>query len=193
VFGASLAYFAAIGGGFMLIQVALLQRFSVLLGHPTYTFALILFSMILFAGAGSSLSDRLSIDTGRHRWLPLAVALLLVAEVTALPRAFAWAASLDLPGRTAVMLAFVAPLATALGLFFPLGMRMVGRHSDDATAWMWGVNGASGVLASIAAVAISMWVAIDANLFVAAGFYLSLLMPMSVLRSTEPTTKSQRF
>jgi hypothetical protein len=60
-------------------------------------------------------------------------------------------------------------------------MRLVGRHSDEATAWMWGVNGACGVLASIAAVAISMWVAIDANLVVAAALYALLLIPMQVL------------
>jgi hypothetical protein len=180
-FSASLAYFAAIGAGFMLIQVALLQRFSVLLGHPTYTFALILFSMILFAGIGSFVSDRVSLDTRRHRLLPVAVAVVLVLEVFALPAAFASAAPLQLPGRTAVMLAFVAPLAALMGFFFPIGMRLVGRHSDEATAWMWGVNGACGVLASIGAVAISMWVAIDANLVVAAALYLSLLAPMAAL------------
>jgi hypothetical protein len=181
VFRASLAYFAAIGAGFMLIQVALLQRFSVLLGHPTYTFALILFSMILFAGLGSMASDRLALGSRHYRLLPLLVAVALTAEVIAMRYILAAAAPLSLPGRTAVMLAFVAPLAAMMGFFFPIGMRLTGQHSGAATAWMWGVNGACGVLASIGAVAISMWVAIDANLLIAAGLYVSLLLPMSVL------------
>ena len=42
-----------IGTAFMLAQVAFLQRFSVLLGHPTYALVVVLFSMILFAGLGS--------------------------------------------------------------------------------------------------------------------------------------------
>jgi hypothetical protein len=53
-------------------------------------------------------------------------------------------------------------------------MRLVGRLSGDATAWMWGVNGACGVLASILAVAMSMWLGIDTSLAVAAGLYLLL-------------------
>jgi spermidine synthase len=180
-FIAALLYFAAIGGGFMLIQVAFLQRFSVLLGHPTYTFAIILFSMILFAGLGSMLSDRLSIASGAYRFIPIAIAALVVIDVLVLPAAFGLGAPLGLAGRSAVVLAFTAPLSTLLGFCFPIGMRLVGRHSDEATAWMWGVNGACGVLASIGAVAISMWVAIDANLVVAGVLYALLLLPMQVL------------
>jgi hypothetical protein len=63
-------------------------------------------------------------------------------------------------------------------------MRLVGRHSDEATAWMWGINGACGVLASIAAVGISMWIAIDANLVVAGVLYAMLVIPIGVLRKS---------
>ena len=52
-FAAALVYFAGIGLGFMLVQMAVLQRFSIYLGHPTYTLSITLFSMILFAGLGS--------------------------------------------------------------------------------------------------------------------------------------------
>jgi hypothetical protein len=73
-------------------------------------------------------------------------------------------------------------------------MRLVGRHSEEATAWMWGVNGACGVLAAIAAVAISMWAGIDVNLMLAAGLYATLWIPMTVLaragRSREMPTVS---
>lgn len=180
-FGAALFYFAAIGCGFMMIQVAFLQRFSVLLGHPTYTFAIILFSMILFAGLGSMMSDRLSTARRGYRMIPLAIAAVVAADMIALPWAFRAGAPLGLLGRTLVVLAFTAPLSTLLGFCFPIGMRLVGKHSDEATAWMWGINGACGVLASIAAVGISMWIAIDANLVVAAVFYASLIVPIRSL------------
>jgi hypothetical protein len=68
-----------------------------------------------------------------------------------------------------------------LGFFFPIGMRLVGRLSREATAWMWGVNGACGVLASVLAVALSLWAGIHASLYVAAALYAVLAVPANVL------------
>ena len=84
----------------------------------------------------------------------------------------------QLPGRTLVVAAFIVPLAFALGLCFPIGMRLVGRHSDRVTAWMWGVNGACGVIASILAVMASMWLGITSSLICAAVLYALLAVPM---------------
>ena len=181
-FLAALAYFATIGCGYMLVQIPFLQRFSVLLGHPTYTFAIILFSMILFTGIGSFLSDRLRIERGyRLLWLPAAIAASLVGIVLLVDPAIRSSAALDLTGRTLVVLVFTAPISLLLGGCFPIGMRLVGRVSDSATAWMWGVNGACGVIASVVAVAVSMWVGIDTNLLLAAVLYAALAIPMVVL------------
>src|SRR5690606_7486783 len=51
-FVTSMSYFAGIGFGYMLVQIGLLQRYAVYIGHPTYTLAIVLFSMLLFTGAG---------------------------------------------------------------------------------------------------------------------------------------------
>ena len=184
-FLAALCYFATIGCGYMLVQIPFLQRFSVLLGHPTYTFAIILFSMILFTGLGSFLSDRFRLERGyRVLVLPLAIAASLVAIVYLLDPAIRGSAALNLTGRTLLVLAFTAPVSLLLGGCFPIGMRLVGRLSDSATAWMWGVNGACGVIASVVAVAVSMWVGIDTNLLIAAALYAALSVPMvALLRS----------
>ena len=71
----------------------------------------------------------------------------------------------------------IAPIATLAGFCFPVGMGLVEKLSTGATAWMWGVNGAVGVLASIAAVGISMWAGIHVNLLIAAGLYALLTVP----------------
>ncbi len=157
-----------IGAGFMLVQIPFLQRFSVYLGHPTWTLAVILFGMILFTGIGSALSDRIPTSA---RWLPvapLAVALVLVADTALIQPVVDATAAWSLAGRTSVVLALLAPLSILLGLAFPIGMRLVGAASDLATAWLWGVNGACGVLASVGAVAVSMWFGIHRNLWLAA-------------------------
>lgn len=171
-FRLALAYFGLIGAGFMLVQIPFLQRFSVYLGHPTWTLAVILFGMILFTGVGSALSDWMPAFA---RWLPLApvaVAIVLVAETALIQPIVDTTAALSLTGRTAVVLALLAPISILLGLAFPIGMRVVGSASDLATAWLWGVNGACGVLASVGAVGISMWFGIHRNLWMAACGYV---------------------
>jgi hypothetical protein len=181
-FATAVAYFGIIGFGYMLIQIPLLQRFSVYLGHPTYTFSVILFAMILFTSLGSAISDRLPID--RHRWLlklPLAIAVSVVALTLAIQPIIDATIELELPVRSLIVVACTAPVALLLGFCFPIGMNLVGRVSRDAAAWMWGINGACGVLASIVAVAISMWLGIHTNLIFAATLYALLTFPAHML------------
>lgn len=172
---AGLGYFTLIGTAFMCAQVAFLQRFSVLLGHPTYALVVVLFSMILFAGLGSFLSDRV-VGARRERfaaatWLlaaGLSVTALAIASLCA--SAVAWSTT----ARIAVVVAVVAPLSVLMGFCFPHGARLVQARDESALAWMWGANGAAGVVASIAAVMISMTLGIEANLWVAAAAYAVL-------------------
>jgi hypothetical protein len=181
-FVASAAYFAMIGVGYIFIQIPFLQRFSVYLGHPTYTFAIILFAMILFTGIGSFLSDRFPVE--RHPWvlkLPVAIGIAVFGMVPLMGPLMDRTIHLELPGRTMVVMLCTAPLSVLLGFCFPLGMRLVGRLSADATAWMWGLNGAAGVLASIAAVGISMWLGIHVNLLIAGSLYALLVVPAHLL------------
>jgi SAM-dependent methyltransferase len=182
VFGTAMAYFALIGLGFMFVQIPFLQRFSVYLGHPTYTFSIVLFLMILCAGLGSFASDRIPLE--RRRTLLLIPALVgLVTLLNAALIQFALEATVAWPlwGRTLVVALFIAPPAFLMGHCFPIGIRLLGRHSDEVTAWMWGVNGACGVMASILAVMLSMWISIDAGLVLAAVLYLLLVIPMKRL------------
>lgn len=174
VFALSASYFALIGAGFMLIQIPLLQRLSVFLGHPTYTLAVVLLSMILFTAFGSVLSDRVPIEGRLVPIIPLGIAAGVVLMVLVMGPVMARTIHLGLAARSATAVALIAPVATLLGFCFPIGMRLVGRVSDHATAWMWGINGAFGVLASIVAVGVSMWLGIPANLVLAAALYATL-------------------
>ena len=95
--------------------------------------------------------------------------------------------------RAVVTVAVVAPLSTLLGMFFPTGMRLLRGTNEAILPWMWGVNGALGVLAGCVAVAVSMWAGINANLWIAALLYLSTGASAVVLfaalqsRTNEPT------
>lgn len=191
--GVSFVYFAGIGAGYMLCQFALLQRFVVVLGHPTYSLAVVLFTMILFTGLGSYLSDR--IDIGRRTWL-VAIPLLagggIGALVLVLPGIVGAAAALPLAARVAVVVTLTAPLATLLGLLFPLGMRAAVAVAPGAGAWMWGINGAFSVLGSVGALAVSMWSGIDTTLTTAALIYALLALALPAMRSPDYLSSGAR-
>ena len=173
---AGLAYFAVIGTAFMLAQVAFLQRFSVLLGHPTYALVVVLFSMILFAGLGSFVVGGgartgwrgASACARRRSAIGLVATGLVIAPLCAV--AVAW----PLAARVATVLAVIGPLSLLMGLGFPHGARLVQQQDPEALAWMWGANGAAGVLASIAAVMVSMTLGIEWNLLLAGAGYVAL-------------------
>jgi hypothetical protein len=182
---ASFVYFLGIGLGFMLIEISFVQRFSVLLGHPSYALALVIASMVLASGVGSYLADRIP-----QRWTlalrvfpVLIIAILLVAWLL-LPGVFAAAVSASFAVRVAATLSFTVPSGLAMGLCFSLGMRLVERFGPSATPWMWGVNGAASVAGTILAVLISMSFGISCTLLVGIACYVVVLL--ANLRLTRP-------
>ena len=182
-FALAVLYFALVGLGFMLVQIPLMQRFSVYLGHPIYSLAVTLFSMILATGAGSLLSDRIPVES-RPIWLraiPLGVAANLLLCTASVQTLIDRTIELGLVGRCALTAGLISLAAFPLGLCFPIGLRLVRRISDDATPWMWGVNGAAGVLASVSAIWLSLWSGISTSLYVASGAYALLVVPAVLL------------
>jgi len=172
-FRVAVAYFGCLGAGYMMVQIPLMQRFSVYLGHPTWSVAIVLFSMILATGLGSMASDRISRDglPVAALAIPIGITMAIVAATTLLGPATQATIAYGLGVRCAVVAGFTMPIAFLLGFCFPLGMRLVGTLSDEAMPWMWGINGALGVFASVAVVAVSMWAGIDVSLMAAAGLY----------------------
>lgn len=184
---AAVLYFATIGGGFLGVQIGFLQRFSVLLGHPTYSLVVVLFSMILAAGLGSAVSERL-LGPGGRRFpiLMLALAVGLATTAGTIAQLCAVAVAWPLAWRIAVVIAVIFPISALMGVCFPHGAALV-RAKDQATlAWMWGANGGVGVVASILAVIVSMAWGIEANLWLAAAAYASLPLVARLLAATEP-------
>jgi len=76
-----LVYFGALGAGFMLIEVSVLQRFVLLLGHPVYSLTVTLFSLLLGTGLGAAWSRRLENSTLRRSGFVGVVSVAIVAAV----------------------------------------------------------------------------------------------------------------
>lgn len=180
------AYFSLIGAGFMLVEIAFLQRLSVFLGHPVYALGVLLFGMIASAGCGSFLSERLPTAKLLRHLLPGAAAAAILIASWAFPVLLPRLASSPIPVKAIAALSVIIPLGTLMGVFFPFGMRLVRLRGGEDTPWYWALNGVFGVLCSAVAVLISMRFGISANLWVAAACYATLSPCMaSMYRAAE--------
>ena len=126
------AYFSAIGMGFMLIEISQMQRLMVFLGHPVYGLAVVLFTILLFSGIGSA---TVGPNAPRRGAIVMRLVTLLVtlAAAGALTRPVtAWGRSEATDMRILVSVALLAPPAFCMGMMFPLGLRMAPSHGPAA-------------------------------------------------------------
>ena len=155
---ASLTYFACLGAGFMLIEVALLQRFVLLLGHPVYSLTVTLLSLLLGTGLGSMASRRIS-DPGVRRAAVVAcfgVAVIGALWASVLPTVVRAAIASPLSVRIGVAFALLVPAGMVMGIPLPGGVRLLSARQPQLIAWAWGMNGALSVLGATLAVFIAM-------------------------------------
>jgi hypothetical protein len=149
-----LVYFTAIGLAFLFIEMAFIQRFTLLLHHPLYAVATTLTGFLVFAGLGSRWSQRWSRGQREARGVALAVAGIGVISLAWLVLLHAWpsaAAGWPLPAKMLLALAMIAPLAFCMGLPFPLGLSRVAGQDPDYLPWAWGVNGCASVISAVLA------------------------------------------
>jgi hypothetical protein len=172
----SLYYFAAIGLGFLILEIVLIQRFVLFLGFPTYALSVVLFSLLIFTGVGSYLSTRLG--GGKRVLIPaLVVAVVLIAvSAGVLQPLLRNLIQLPFPARVAVSIAILAPFGIVLGMPMPIGLQRLHAMYPDGVPWAWGVNGIASVLASVLGVAIAVFFGYRVVTLIAAACYLFALV-----------------
>jgi hypothetical protein len=153
-----LAYFALLGVAFMLIEIPVVQRMTLYLGHPTYALAVVLFSLLIFSGLGSLTTQRVTPERAvfaLRRRLPVLLMLILLQGFGG-PLVMAWTRSWPLAMRIMTVVAMLAPMGFFMGMPFPLGWKWVSRHGAATTPWFWGINGALSVVGSVMAALVSI-------------------------------------
>ena len=168
-----LLYFLAIGMGYILIEVAMIQKFVLFLGHPTYALTVVIFSMLVSSGLGSYTSRRLIGDNPAHLQKALAAVAILVA-ILALIVQPVLSAGVGLPFfiKVAATVLMLAPAGFAMGLPFPTGLRMLERTHAPAVRWAWSLNAAASVLGSVGALVLALYLGIVETLLIGGALYL---------------------
>ncbi len=142
----------------MFVEVSQMQRLIIFLGHPTYGLSVVLFALLLSSGLGSYSTERVgelaSPGSAIVRLLLLLAALIVFGVAT--PHAIHAFQSSTTPVRILTAAGILFPLGLTMGAAFPLGLKLATRQSDSLTPWLWGINGATSVCASVLAVAIGL-------------------------------------
>ncbi len=184
-----LIYFVAIGLGYMLVEIAFIQRFVLFLGHPTYALTVVVFLLMLSSGAGSLLSGRwLGSARPSRAWLPLSIVVAALAlNIRLLPNLLASQVGLPFTIKLLLSAALLVPLGALMGMPFPTGLRALDR-TPAATAiepvsergnlveWAWAMNAGSSVLGSVLAMVIAINFGLNVTLACGAVAYLLALL-----------------
>lgn len=171
-------YLALIGVGFMLVEVALIQRLQLLLGQPVLSFTLVLGVLLLGGGLGSLASGRVRLErlAAVISWVGLSVGGLVLLYLLALPAALKLVMPASLLVRSLAIVALVLPLGFVMGMPFPSGLRLAQRVHPGEIPLLWGVNGVFSVLGSVLAVVIAMGWGFSRALALGAACYLGLFV-----------------
>ena len=178
------AYFVSLGVGFMFIEIGMMQKLVLFLGHPIYSISVVLSSLLIFSGLGSHTSALL----GWRKEKIILISVILICSILliytgVIGHIVNHFLKANLIFRVLLSMALLAPLSFFMGMPFPSGLKKIEKDSPGLIPWVWGVNGGASVLASILCIIIAMWFGFLSTLIVAAIVYLiGMLVFLNPLR-----------
>jgi len=183
-----LLYFVAVGLGYIMVEIAFIQRFVLFLGHPTYALTVVVFLLLLSSGAGS-LASRRWLGRNRSAWLPLTIIVAaLLLYVFILPGLLNALVGVAFIAKLLISAGLLVPLGFAMGMPFPTGLRALAsvpadviqlqtnNGGENTVEWAWAMNAAASVLGSVLAMVIAIEFGLNITLACGAGAYLLALM-----------------
>ena len=166
-------YFAALGLGFVFVEIGLIQQFTLFLGYPTYALSCVLAAMLASSGLGSLLSGRVADrDLARALGQTLAALMVLLAVLLLVyPALLRALLTVPLGVRALLAVGLIAPFGLVMGRFFPLGLRVVEQRVPAYIPWAWAINGCCSVVGTILSVILAISVGFQNLFLIAAAVY----------------------
>jgi hypothetical protein len=167
----NLIFFGALGLGYILLEVPLIQRMLLLVGNPTLALVIVLAALLLSGGLGSLLSSCWNVES---LWKRVALAALGVAALTAAlavgqPYLVTKLAEMAFALRILISSLLLIPLGLLLGIPFANGLRLAG---DASVPYLWGWNAVTSVAGSALAASLALWSGFSAGMLAGAACYL---------------------
>jgi len=180
----TLAYFSLLGVGFMFIEMAFIQKLTLLIGHPIFGVSVTLVGFLTFSGLGSLLSGYLVRSPAlRISTAVFAIAVFGLAEIALLKFGFEQLVAFSRAGRIAISILTIAPLAFFMGMPFPTGLAAINKHSRSLVPWAWGINGFASVTGAVLGTVLAISIGFTALVFTSLGCYvLAALLAKPICR-----------
>lgn len=170
-----LSYFFAIGLGYMLIEISLIQKFILFLGQPIFSISLVISSLLIFSGLGSLFSEKLKINFLKKIIFLLSV--LILSYLIILPLIFNQFLGESLFFRILISLLTLIPISFLMGMPFPLGIKISSRiGKGELVSWSFATNAIASVLASVLGIIFALNFGFSAVLIFSALIYLLSLV-----------------
>jgi hypothetical protein len=164
-----LIYFSCIGIGFMLVEIPLIQRSILLLGHPAYAFTLVVLVLLLASSYGSLLSRRSKSFLIRELLYLVGCILVTIGILEILTElALGWTV---LP-KSFILAISLVPLGILMGIPFPAGLKYLAGDNSQLITWAWAINGCASVIASVLAAILVLSYGFNLVPVLGMGFYL---------------------
>jgi len=171
-------YFLSIGLAFLFIELAFIQKFTLILSQPMYAVAVALCAFLIFSGLGS-LYVQHRLKTASTTVIPvllrravILIGLITVSYILLLPLITQTIMALEESARIISAFILAAPLAFAMGMPFPLGLAALQQKTPQLIPWAWGINGCASVLSAILAVLLAIEIGFNGVMICAVVLYV---------------------
>ncbi|MBK6536812.1 MAG: hypothetical protein IPG09_03200 [Ignavibacteria bacterium] len=177
-----LFYFACLGFGYIILQIGLVQKFTLFLGQPSITLLTVVSTMLVSSGAGSFFSGKIFGSGNKKLYLIFGIIAALILAIAFLhPYLYEYFVRLDLHWRIVLSVLIILPLGFFLGMPFPIGISMILPGEKRFTSFAWAVNGFFSVIGTVSAIILAMIMGFK-FVFILAAFIYIIAMALALNR-----------
>ncbi len=177
------AYFAAIGAGFIFLEIALIQKLIPVLGEPVYAFSVVLFTILTGTGTGSYISGRLKVFKEHQTYGVLLIVPVIAIYLLLLAPLSGALAGVALALKYALTVAVFFPLGVVMGIPFPTGISILGEKTAALIPWAWAVNGTVSVAGSVLVMMAAVYLGFTTAIIISAILYFMAWLSLRWLKA----------
>jgi spermidine synthase len=186
-----LIYFAMIGLGYIMIQISLIQKFTLLLGQPVWTMITVISTLLIASGVGSRLTSGItSKQMTKTENLPelkkqLYMTFIIISLYSIIiglfaPIIFSTFSSLPLILRILISIIIIFPLGFFMGKPFPIGISFIKEEEKSTIPIAWSINAFFSVIGTVITIILAMTIGFKLVFIISGVIYLVAMIFISL-------------